>query len=59
MAATQHRGRWQSGRTLVPASPDEVGARHAHPCGFRGLGGRICVMVAQHCWCFVSVLRVP
>ena len=38
---------------------DEAGAECAHPCGYGCVGGRICVMVARHSWCFVSVLRVP
>ena len=40
-------------------STDEAGVGCARSCGCGGVGGRICVMVAQHCWCFVSVLRVP
>ena len=39
---------WQSGITLVPASPGEAGAGHAHPCGYWNTSGRICVMVARH-----------
>ena len=31
----------------------------AHLCDYRGAGGRMCVMVAQHSLCFVLVLRVP
>ena len=44
---------------LGEETADEAGAGHAHPCGSGNAGGRICVMVAQHSWCFVSVLRVP
>ncbi len=34
---------------LPVRSTDEAGAGHAHTCGYGNAGGRICVMVAQHC----------
>ena len=35
------------GRVVVEVI-DAAGAGHAHPCGYGNVGGRICVMVAQH-----------
>ena len=43
----------------TPHDPHLTMPPHAHSCDSRNSGGRICVMVAQHSWCFVSVLRVP
>ena len=43
----------------TPHDPHLAMPPHAHSCDFRNVGGRICVMVARHSWCFVSVLRVP
>ena len=43
----------------TPHDPHLAMPPHAHSCDSGSSGGRICVMVAQHSWCFVSVLRVP
>ena len=42
----------------IHVRPHSAPIPHARLCVSWLLGGRMCVMVAQHSWCFVSVLRV-
>ena len=42
----------------IHVRPRSAPTPHARLCVSWLLGGRMCVMVAQHSWCFVSVLRV-
>ena len=42
----------------IHVRPRSAPTPHARLCVSWLLGGRMCVMVVQHSWCFVSVLRV-